>query len=427
MLLKYSLGLMVLGGSSKVKKKSLLKEISEISKKHKTINQKTGGFFNIFQILNVDTDEVRICRFIYELLNPEGSHYQGTIYLELFMENVLNITLDKDEYKSIKVYREYVIDNGRRIDLVIKAQKKTIPIEVKIYAGDQQDQCFDYYKVARKSKLYYLTLDGHSPEEHSVKGLTRINDTYKEIINISFEKEIMLWLKKCLENMNTIKIAPIREVILQMISNIKNLTDDRRDEEQMEIKDRLLLSRENLESAIEIENALPLARTELMLELFNNIYKEMLEKGKEVLVYDKGAIKEYYKPGKATKPELTIKIEDLNDDLISAICIKIDYRLYFAYSLMYYEKSQGSYKHKEISDIKEKNSNEYQGFLSATRNTSKWEYIYDNNEKRYNFKSFSQPCIELLGNTATVAKEICETIIRNMDEIDKLSKEMRCI
>lgn len=411
-----------------MEKELLLNEISEISKKHDIINQRTGGFFNIFEILNADTDEVRISRFIYELLNPKGSHYQETTYLELFMDNVLNITLDKEEYKSIKVYREYKIDNGRRIDLAIKTQNKFIPIEVKIYAGDQKDQCSDYYKSARNSKLYYLTLDGHNPEKHSVKGLTKTDDTYKEITNISFENEIILWLTKCLENINTIKIAPIREILLQMVSNIKNLTNHRRDEKQMEIKDRLLLSPENFKSAIEIENALPLVRTEIMLQLFNNIYKEMRKYDKEIIDYNKQEIEEYYTSTRAKCPVLTVKIKDLNDDLISAVSIEIAHHLYFYYSFMYYDESNKCYKHKKIANIKKTNPEEYQEFLNVASNTMKsksrttdntfyWEYIYDNNGNRYNFKKFSQSCIELLGNTDAIAEKICKTITSNIDEI----------
>jgi len=40
----------------------LLSEVSQISKKYELINQKTGGYFNIFDIANISTDEVTICR-----------------------------------------------------------------------------------------------------------------------------------------------------------------------------------------------------------------------------------------------------------------------------------------------------------------------------------------------------------------------------
>lgn len=65
---------------------SLLTQISTVSKKYDLIYQKTGGYFNIFEITNMVSDEIRICRVIAELLNPKGSHYQGDSYLRLFVK-----------------------------------------------------------------------------------------------------------------------------------------------------------------------------------------------------------------------------------------------------------------------------------------------------------------------------------------------------
>ncbi|HAE91818.1 MAG TPA: hypothetical protein DCG60_04115, partial [Tissierella sp.] len=88
----------------------LLHEISAISKKHDLINQKTGGYFNIFKITNIASDEVTICRVLYELLSPSGSHYQGTTYLKIFIEEVLKIEMSESELGSATVYREPWID-----------------------------------------------------------------------------------------------------------------------------------------------------------------------------------------------------------------------------------------------------------------------------------------------------------------------------
>ncbi|HEY8890494.1 MAG TPA: hypothetical protein VIM70_09590 [Clostridium sp.] len=59
--------------------KILLAQISAISKKYDLIYQKTGGYFNIFDIANIESDEVIICRIIYELLNPKGRNLMRNI------------------------------------------------------------------------------------------------------------------------------------------------------------------------------------------------------------------------------------------------------------------------------------------------------------------------------------------------------------
>jgi len=64
----------------------LLQELTSISKKYEMISQKTGGYFNIFEITNIWSDEVVICRVIYEILSPEGTHFQGHKYLKTFID-----------------------------------------------------------------------------------------------------------------------------------------------------------------------------------------------------------------------------------------------------------------------------------------------------------------------------------------------------
>ncbi len=45
--------------------------------------------FNVFSLLRNRNDEVNLhSRFIFELLNPKGSHRFQTIFLELFLETL---------------------------------------------------------------------------------------------------------------------------------------------------------------------------------------------------------------------------------------------------------------------------------------------------------------------------------------------------
>ena len=50
-----------------------------------------GSQFNIFSILNVSSNEVRLhSNFIYELLNTKGTHSFGTLFFELFLTKLKN-------------------------------------------------------------------------------------------------------------------------------------------------------------------------------------------------------------------------------------------------------------------------------------------------------------------------------------------------
>ena len=145
---------------------SLINQVSEIVLRDKTQQEerrKRGECFNIFEVLGLQTSEVRLhSAIIAELLNPRGNHGLGDKFLKAFIDDVIpeqcRFTLDA---LSAKVYTEFNIGNiskdyteGGRIDLLIQDNvKQTIIIENKIYAGDQPCQLLRYNNYARKEKL----------------------------------------------------------------------------------------------------------------------------------------------------------------------------------------------------------------------------------------------------------------------------------
>lgn len=108
--------------------------------------------YNIFQILEVSEKEVVMCRFLTDLLNPEGQHGCGILFLKSFFNDVLRLNenrINDTLLAHTNVIKEYAIDNERRIDIVICNTRFFIPIEVKIYAGEQEGQCYDYFEYAK--------------------------------------------------------------------------------------------------------------------------------------------------------------------------------------------------------------------------------------------------------------------------------------
>lgn len=328
-----------LEGGDLVERKLLLNNIAKITNKYEEIYRKTGQYFNVFSIAGIEHDEVKICRILKELLDPKGSHYQKEKYLKLFVKNILKINIDDDEYRNVLVYNEYLIDNNRRIDIVIKFEKYFIPIEVKIYADDQDKQCFDYYTYAsekseKEIQVIYLTLDGHIPSKSSVEGLTPINENinnknvivgYEEVRTISFKDDIMMWLEECISDIDTLKIASIREVIMQFMNVIKNLTNLIEGDEKMEMIDEIMSSRGNMKAACEIGKLINDAKKKIMEKIFidiENIMKEKcdnhpIEKITDVNYYEyQDKIKDYYNKKESSYPGLNYvcnKIKLKND------------------------------------------------------------------------------------------------------------------
>lgn len=321
--------------------RELLRHAKDIHDKYVTINQHTGEFFNIFQVLKVHYKEVPICRVMYELLSPEGSHGQGTSYLKLFMEEVLGINNDamsKDEWSYIKVEREKVIDSKRRIDLVIETPNRFIPIEVKIYAGEQEQQCLDYYNYANSftskespTTLFYLTRFGTMPTNYSTKG-----DIHLNIKTISFADHILPWLEKCLQYNETWRLSTVSNTICQLIDVIKTFTSRKKDLEMEEIAQYLCASKENLQDALRIENAINLARRKVLKKLFSGIEEKVDEAiagsikkckiSKEACFVE--AI-EKYRNGK-NLPSLSYKNDDYGEVKVR---LEVDWRVYIGFTI----------------------------------------------------------------------------------------------
>lgn len=262
----------------------LISEVLQVMMAAEQQRAVTGEVFNIYKVAGINHDEVKTCRVIYELINPNGSHYQGNIFLKMFIRNVLNQDFSEDEIKSARVFREYHIpdtkdsDNDRRIDLVVQTKDRFIPIEVKLYAEDQDTQCKDYYEFAQKYQknpvLYYLTIDGKKPSEESSVDIPVIEPEkgiQPGINMISFSKEVLAWLENCEKYCYDNKLWPIYEGVKQFASSIRMISGKSEDKEGMEISEKIIGSAESLKAAKAIANNMETAKSLLVNKVIKAI------------------------------------------------------------------------------------------------------------------------------------------------------------
>jgi len=215
--------------------KEKLQKIASIVKIHEEELDKDGSRFNIFSILKVSSNEVRLhSSFIAELLNIKGTHGYKNQFCKLFIEELKqydknNITANFNfDHYEVEVEKSTGLINhdytmGGRIDILITDNfKNRIIIENKIFAGDQENQLLRYYNYDKSALLLYLTLKGGIPSDWS---------TNKEILNnedfhcISYQSFINKWLEKCVE---ISKDKPkVKETISQYLHIIKNYTEQK--------------------------------------------------------------------------------------------------------------------------------------------------------------------------------------------------------
>lgn len=268
----------------------LLYEVKTKLDEEKKLKQRTGEDFNLLEITEINTSERAVCKILYELLSPYGRHHQGTFFLKLFFEYVLQQPYDEQD-NSIEIYSEYTITNGKRIDLVIKSNTFFIPIEAKIYAADQDWQCFDYYNEAKNFYdahpntqylpcVYYLTLYGSTPSPNSANGLESSDDisSAAPIKRISFSNHILNWLKACLADLTLMQIGPIRENIIQLIRAIEHITNTPNNSLLNQIIKTLQSTPENYRSILLIKQAVFEAKKQIVSNIFNAIEEQAKNK-----------------------------------------------------------------------------------------------------------------------------------------------------
>ncbi|MBP6429562.1 MAG: PD-(D/E)XK nuclease family protein [Bacteroidales bacterium] len=250
---------------------SLLNKIGTIRKHYFEIESLSGENFNIFKVIGLTTEEVRLhSAFLTELLNPKGSHGQKEVFLKLF---VSQFEIKNFDCKSAFVKAEYYIGEktgvgidakGGRIDIYIKDKyNNDIIIENKIYAGDQEDQLVRYCNYSKKN-VYYLTLDGKDAEDFSKRGL-KIDKDYH---TISYKEDIILWLETCKKE--SVNQPLLREGIGHYINLIKHLTDQSTNKAMSnEIINEILMSKEALSSSRVISNNFTKAKQELQIRFWD--------------------------------------------------------------------------------------------------------------------------------------------------------------
>ena len=241
-----------------------LDEVKLIWKKsevEKAEAHKRGEHFNIFNVLDLTSDETRThSAFIAELLDPNGSHGLGDQFLQSFVNTIDCLKSWHFDTQSAKVHKELSIGGknedcteGGRIDILVESNGKAIIIENKIYAGDQEKQLVRYYNYGTKNcsngfRLLYLTLNGDDASEYSREKLV-VNEGYYAV---AYNHEIFDWLQRCIEF--SVRRPLIRETLIQYQNLINQLTMNSMDKNSQEELLKLMSDPKNIDSICSILN-----------------------------------------------------------------------------------------------------------------------------------------------------------------------------
>ncbi len=302
----------------------LLQQAAHLNRIHAETAQQERRAFNVFTMLRLEDDEVNLhSRFLFELLNPKGTHGMGTAFLERFLAQT---ELDTFDVTTATVRREY-----QNIDIFITNEsRQAIILENKIYAPDQPKQLQRYYKAVRKEgyrdvKVLYLTLSGDAPSADSA------GDLDEEILTlISYADDVRDWLVDCIEN---IPLPPtIHMTLMQYQWLVEGLTGQAGGRKLKEVKE-LLNDEENLAAAVSISQALTEVKIDVQFAFWVALEQKLLAAGYDVVEfkkYSRKSVEDYYNKGKY-RYGLMVSLPELSGQDILVFYIGVFARLYYGF------------------------------------------------------------------------------------------------
>ena len=242
--------------------------------------------YNIFTLFHKFSDEVNLhSNFIASLLDPNGDHYKGDLFLKLFLETCGIDDFDIDTSMAT-VFKEF-----KHIDIYISDGKKHIILENKVYAKDQPTQIARYIKAIQNKDaevkdedicVLYLHPDGELPDKQSFGDyharLLGENPSIKFKV-ISYGKEILEWIDKCkneVSNLTDLNIflSQYKDVIEMIYDRYKRI-------DEMETANLVEIFKENYTAVSEIANNYQEMRKKIIDKFFKNV-KENLEKDEAI-------------------------------------------------------------------------------------------------------------------------------------------------
>lgn len=266
----------------------ILAKVNEIVETYEKQEKESGEHFNLFSILDRETDEEKThSALIAELLNSLGSHGQGSAFLNLFIELLSEKKENSAFWKNanipssnqtdkIQVYTERNVgkyrENECRLDILLINHEWHIVVENKFNAkqGEEQlERYFDYLKEdhARKKLLIYLTKSGEkykSKEKEFTEGTNYFCLTYRD--------DILNWLERCKKYCE--KIPVLEQSLSQYINLIKRETNQTQNNKMKKEIQKIILSN-GIKGTSEIVKNYESTLRFIVNDLMNNIINKL--------------------------------------------------------------------------------------------------------------------------------------------------------
>lgn len=408
--------------------KNLLQKVSAISKKYEDIAKITGENFNIFKVMDMQSNEVNLhSSFIAELLNPEGSHGQGNAFLKLFTKqceienfNIENAIAEVEKYIG-EINEDYT--EGGRIDIIIEDNKKRkIIIENKIYAKDQKNQLLRYYNYDTNADIFYLTLYGEVPSDYSIgEGGLKMED----VKLLSYSQDVKSWLEECKKE--AVNFPILRETITQYIHIIKYLTGQTMNQQiEKQIINIIALTPDNIKNSIDICSNINNAKVKIQWLFWKFLKEKYINLGVELIEHEKtitwSKVNSFYNNSrnKAIYYGLWSKIYEKNNITIH-YGIEIGDAIYYGFTIERNGTGRISLK-EEFENVREVLKK-----INSKYDSNDWWIGVKNTDIDLNFREFNSSVIFNLADRDFLSKIVAEIAENSVKDIKAFKDKLQNI
>jgi hypothetical protein len=241
-------------------------EIRVIRDVERRVAALTAPKFSFFDFLR--TDEIGLSNCIAALLNPRGTHGQGSTYLELFVK-ALGCGGDwHTELGMAAVATETPANGLRRYDIEIRlTDRRAIVIENKPWAGDQPLQLADYAlelgRTCRPGGWKLVYLSHGEPSEKSISKIDQARYRADRNLEVMTFHQLSTWLDLCAQRTRP---PAVRLFIEQLERYVReNLCGEAGMSETETIKDVVMASQGNLRAALLLGRTLDEVKRRLLI------------------------------------------------------------------------------------------------------------------------------------------------------------------
>ncbi len=284
----------------------LLQQTTNLRQKSTLYMHQTGDDFNVFSLLNVEKQSTLFIQFLTNLLDPNGKHGVDQLFLNLFIEHVLQ----RESCDAVFLDKHAA---SHPFDFTIHIGEESFPF---VFELEEEIAL----PLTSNGPIYYVSKHGISPKEQ----------TYP-IISISMRNHLMSFITAALYTPSINRKSALSHALKQFLYFIRDMTNQLEETSQMELKETINSSPEMMKSAFMVAQTLQDSKTALLHKIFEDLDRQIPMKRildeKDYLAPHK--IDRYYESRDSSKPGLTYMFrKNIYEDVDLLFRIELDDRLY---------------------------------------------------------------------------------------------------